>query len=236
MAERRQIIGGVESLLQESLKHVTYLMNDRGLEQNDARLTFFKHLNIILDSTSTSLILAHKYTFPKEWWDGIHNEYSRTVRRRYDYNTQRRYFDQIIMNAFFLFIFNSFEHSVRLICKHNPKLSQKNNSINKMCKGIIKELNLKPRDDFVDLITWLRNSFHNNGVYIPPTGKKGRNILFRDTTIYFKEYQPIKESGGDLWLSLIPISQAIMDLFIEMINTEIINEMHCYPDPTEPKK
>jgi hypothetical protein len=76
----------------------------------------------------------------------------------------------------------------------------------------------------------------DNGVYIPPTGKKGRNILFRDTTFYFKEYQPIKESGGDLWLSLIPISQAIMDLFIEMINTEIINEMHCYPDSTEPIK
>jgi hypothetical protein len=41
----------------------------------------------------------------------------------YGYDHERGFFDQIVMNYYFLFKLNVFEHAIRLICaKYNNKL------------------------------------------------------------------------------------------------------------------
>jgi hypothetical protein len=119
------------------------------MKQNDARAAFFKHMNNILDSSILSLILAFKY-LGRLNLDAIHREYGLSP-RPYGYDAEVTYFDQITMNSYFLFIFNVFEHAVRLVCKdyNNPLFQQQGGSLNALCKGITKDLRLKKRDKLI---------------------------------------------------------------------------------------
>ena len=103
-----------------------------------------------------------------------------------------------------------------------------------MCKEIRKDLNTKKKDNFIDLITYLRNSFHNNGLFVPEGELKNRNIPWNDTMYYFKENQCITNSKGDMWLSLVPIMKEIIVTFNEIINSIQVKKFAYYPDPTEP--
>jgi hypothetical protein len=98
---------------------------------------------VVLNSATISLILAHKYLGDENWWKDIHNKYDLS-KRPYDYVREFNYFDQTIMNGYFLFIFNSFEHSLRLICKqyNNTLYQNQRNSLSALCKGMIKGLAL----------------------------------------------------------------------------------------------
>lgn len=89
-------------------------------------------------------------------------------------------------------------------------------------------------DKFIDLITLLRNSFHNNGVFIPTGKSPNRKIVWDNTTYYFSDNQPIKESKGDMWLSFVPISREIMSFFKDIIRTKDVGNIRYYHDPTEP--
>ena len=122
------------------------LLNYQKLKENDARVTLFKHINVVLDSASTSLILANKYLGEIDRRNDIQKDYGRS-NRPYDYKRQFDYYDQTVMNGFFLFIFNSFEHSIRLVCKrYNLKLFEEQKaSVNILCKRMTKDLSLKKR-------------------------------------------------------------------------------------------
>ena len=244
MTDRRPLIKEIEDLLQTNLEYVQNLLTIQRLMQNDARVTFFKHINIVLDSASTSLILAHKYLDPHgQWWNDIQMEYNRSRRSIYSafplvrHKMQLKYFDQTVMNGFFFFIFSSFEHSSRLICKqYNLQLfqTQKKYGISALWKGMTIDLCLKKRDKFIDLITCLRNSFHNNGVFIPSGGVTSRKIVWNNTTYTFNENQPIKDSKRDMWLSFVPISREITNFFESIISSDPVKKFSYYVDPTEP--
>jgi len=153
------------------------------------------------------------------------------------------------LNTSLLFAFNEFEHAIRLICKqydYDLYVDQEN-SINAMCKGIMKRLGCRnKRDSFIDLITYLRNSSHNNGLFVPRRKKGGkilsddelkdRNIMWNDTIFYFKKDQRIKDSKGDLWLSLVPIIKEILMMFNEIIYSERVHRITYIIDPSEPNK
>jgi hypothetical protein len=168
MVDRRPLIQQIDSLLSEGLSTVNNLLYIQKLEQNDARVTFFKNINTVLNSTVVSLIIAHKHLGEEEWWKTIHSDYELS-NRPYDFHREFGYFDQVNLNGTFILVFISFEHSTRLICKqYNLKLFQeKESTINGIWKGIRKDLGINNRDDFIDLITNLRNSLHNNGLFVP---------------------------------------------------------------------
>lgn len=203
MTNRPNLIKELEALLDGSLDYSLNLINYQKLKENDARVTFFKHINVVLDSATTSLILAHKYLGEMGWWNDLQKEYNRSTKRPYPFNRQFGYFDQTVMNGYFLFIFNSFEHSVRLIYRqYNPQSYEKQKtSINSLSNGITKNLGLAKRVDFIDLITLLRNSFHNNGTFNPGGKQHNRKIPWNNTIYYFNENKPINESKGDMWLT-----------------------------------
>jgi hypothetical protein len=235
MVDRKPLITGLESLLDGSLVYAQNLLDYQKLKQNDARVTFFKHVNVVLDSATTSIILAHKHLGEMDWWKDAQREYNRSDNRRYDYEKQFRYYDQTVMNGYFLFIFSSFEASVRLICKqYNPQLfEEQKSSISAISKGITSDLHLKKRDKFIDLITLLRNSFHNNGIFVPGGNQLNRKIIWNNTTYFFNENQPIRESKSEMWLSFVPISSEIVDFYKDIINSVPIKKISYIPDPSE---
>lgn len=140
------------------------------------------------------------------------------------------------MNGYFLFVFNMLEHAIRLVCKgyNTPLFQQQESSFNALCKGITKDLGLKKRDTFIDLITYIRNSFHNNGLFVPSGKLKNRKIPWNNTIYFFNENQPINESKGDIWLSFVPISREVIDFFNDVINSNRVKKFRFFHDPTEP--
>jgi hypothetical protein len=155
MANRKFLITEIDALLRECSTQVSNLLDYQKMNEHDARVAFFKHMNNVLNSTTLSLILAHKYLGSSNL-RALHKEYKLSP-RLYDYDAETRYFDQIVMNGYFLFVFNMFEHAIRLVCKgYNKSLFQQQEStFNALCKGITKDLGLKKRDKFIDLITYL---------------------------------------------------------------------------------
>ncbi|MPZ07430.1 MAG: hypothetical protein GEU26_13625 [Nitrososphaeraceae archaeon] len=234
MAKRKQLIKQIDSLVNECSNIIYNLLEIQKLKQNDVRVAFFKHLHNILDPTVLSLIIVDKYLDDSNL-EAIHNEYTLS-RRLYGYDKERQFFDQIVMNYYFLFTFNVFEHAMRLICaKYNNKLFQEQEkSFNGLCKGMTKDLGLKKRDKFIDLIIYLRNSFHNNGLFVPAGSLKDTEIRWNKTIYYFNKNRPIKESKGDIWLSFVPISQEIITFFNEIISSVPVQKFSYYVDLTEP--
>lgn len=157
-------------------------------------------------------------------------------RRLYGHDKERQFFDQIVMNYYFLFTFNVFEHAIRLICaKYNNKLFQEQEeSFNGSCKGITKDLGLKKRDKFIDLIIYLRNAFHNNGLFVPGGSLKDTEIRWNKTIYYFNKNRSIKKSKGEYGYSLVPICHEIMTLFNEIISSVPVQKFSYYVVPTEP--
>ena len=81
------MVGEVDSLLKESADYSKNLITIQKLKENDARVTFFKHLVVVLDSAAISLTVSHKYLGNLSWWEDIYNEYKLST-RPYDYRRQ----------------------------------------------------------------------------------------------------------------------------------------------------
>jgi hypothetical protein len=143
MVPRSTLISELDSILKSCVDSVKNLLEYQKLNQNDARVTFFKHFINVLDSTILSLIIAHKYFGNDEWWREANIEYNLTS-RPVDHAKEIDYYDQVLTLAYFVLTFGSFESSLRLICKqYHPNLYQAQRDFNPLCKGIINKLNLK---------------------------------------------------------------------------------------------
>jgi hypothetical protein len=231
MIDRSTLISELDSILKTCVDSVNNLLVYQKMNQNDARVTFFKHFINVLDSTILSLIVAHKYFGNYEWWKEVNFEYNLTS-RPVDYAKEMDYYDQVITLSYFVLTFGSFESSLRLICKqHDPSLYQTQRDFNPLCKGIVRKLKLKNRDKFIDLIAKLRNAIHTNGLYVPKGNMKNDRIFWNKMIFVFNENKPI--TFQSLWSSLIPISREIIHLFNEIINSNDIKSISYYPDPTE---
>ena len=228
---RKWLIRELDSLLKENLDCVYYLLGQK-LREDDARVTFYKHINIVLSSAIISLIFVDKHLDTPNWLNCIRAEYSLSDRRAIRYR-ELNYYYQTTVNCTFIHLFNAFEHAIRRICeKYDNRLYEsKKGSIGLLCKKLFRQLELNNKDEFIDLITHLRNSLHNNGLYMPLRDLENKEIEWNDTIFSFIVNQPIK---SDLWRSLIPICKETTCLFNEIISTKTIKEISGFPDYTEP--
>jgi hypothetical protein len=218
MTNRIALINDLESLLSECFNTITNLTTYQQIKENDARVTFFKHLVNVIDSTIVSLLVAHKYMGDENWWNEVQKEYSLFARpipfvREFDY------YDQVVTNSFFLLMFSSFESSIRLIVKrYDSKLYNSQRDFNPLSKGLISKLKLGHKDRFIDLISSIRNSIHNNGLYVPKGSTKSKKVVWNNVMFQFDENKPI--AIKDLWSSLIPISREVHSIFSGIINSD----------------
>jgi hypothetical protein len=227
---RKWLIRELDSLLKENIDRVYYLLGQK-LREDDARVTFFKHINIVLSSAIISLIFVDRHLNTPDWLNCIRTEYSLSDRKGIRFR-ELNYYSQTTVNGTFIQIFNSFEHAIRRICeKYDNRLYEsKKGSIGPLCKKFFSQLELNNKNKFIDLITYLRNSLHNNGLYMPLRDPENKEIEWNDTIFTFIVNEPIR---SDLWRSLVPICREITGLFNEIISTKAIEEISEFPDHTE---
>src|SRR5947209_1594034 len=160
MTNRAGLINDLEPLLSESFNTIDNLKSYQQINENDARVTFFKHLVNVIDSTILFLAVANKYLGHENWWKNIQTEYKLSA-RPIPFDREFDYYDQLVTVSFFHLIFSSFESSIRLIVKrYDSNLYQSQRDFNPLCKGLMKRLRMlnKNNDRFVDLISSVRNS------------------------------------------------------------------------------
>jgi hypothetical protein len=80
MINRTELISDLEALLSECFNTIANMITYQQIKQNDARVTFFKHLVNVIDSTIISLLLSHKYMGTENWWKEIQKEYNLSAR------------------------------------------------------------------------------------------------------------------------------------------------------------
>ena len=82
----------------------------------------------MIDSSILFLTTSHRYFGDESWWNETQRIYNLS-KRPISYDSEFDYYDQMISQPYFLFLFSSFEHSIRQITQvYNVKLynSQKN--------------------------------------------------------------------------------------------------------------
>lgn len=217
-----EIIKELEDQFQYCYTKEQNLLNLQNLKQNDARVTFYKHYVNNLDATIRLFILTNKFARYDEdmgFWQVTETEYS-IQERLFDTNPKENYkrkldyMDQAIGNNFYISIFNAFEHSFRTIAeKYDANLyDQQKKSLNSLFTAFIGPLQLQTtdREKFINVVTRVRNSIHNNGVFISP--KK------QDTRYNWNNY-PYRFCHGklikipDIWLHYIKFSKEFIKIF-----------------------
>jgi hypothetical protein len=110
MISRITLINDLESFLKQYFRTINDLLVIQHIQQTDARVTFFKHLVNIVDSTILFLILSHKYLGSEDWWIQTQKDHSLST-RPIPFYTEFDYYDQIVTNSYFFFVFSSHRSS-----------------------------------------------------------------------------------------------------------------------------
>lgn len=234
MTNRTALINDLESFISDCFKTIANLTTYQRINENDARITFFKHLVNIVDSTILSFMMAYKYLGDENWWKEIQKEYNLSA-RPIPFIREFEYYDQVVTNSYFFLVFSSFESSIRLLVRrYDSNLYRSQRDFNPLCKVFISNLQLDDKDEFIDLISSIRNSIHTNGLYMPRGSTKSKRIVWNNTVFNFVEDKPI--AIKDLWLNLIPISREIYKIFSNIVSSDEIKKIRYYDDPTESVK
>lgn len=229
MTNRITLINDLESFLTECFNTINDLVLNQRIKQTDARVTFFKHLVNIVDSTILSLILSHKYLGDENWWIQAHKDYDLS-KRPIPFVREFDYYDQIVTNSYFFFVFCSFESSLRLIVEqYDIQLYKSQKDFNPLSKKFLKDLSLKNEetDNFIDVLSSVRNSLHNNGRYVNRT----RHIPWSNIDFHFVENRLI--STDEFWSWLMPISREIYRILFGIVSSDKIKKIAYFDDPTE---
>lgn len=73
---RKELISDLESFLNDCFQTINNLTTYQRINENDARVTFFKHLVNVIDSTILSFLMARKYLGDENWRIQIQKEYN----------------------------------------------------------------------------------------------------------------------------------------------------------------
>lgn len=144
-------------------------------------------------------------------------------------------FDGYTATAAFHLIFSSFEGTIRSIVRHldRVKYSQISGRFDQIYGYVLDATRLKRRySKFTNLLTTIRNTLHNNGVYSPMyrmnkcTGKliqKNKQISWRHFRFKFRVGRIVK--FHDFWNFIFCIVRTLLKLMKEIVNSSKISQI-----------
>ena len=240
--QRKDIIESLEHRFQTCFSKERNLLDYQNLDQNDARVTFYKHLINTLDATIHLLIFTDKHLLTTQWWAQTIKEYKIKMRSFEKTEIQviekeSDYIDQHLLFSYFLFIFHTFESSFRIISKHcYPKdyLTPQGDPLPfmRLCNNILPKVGLYTKTEyknFIRIVTKYRNSIHNNGVYI--SQELNPKILWKGQIYTFSNGNQIYYT--DLWKVFIAFTDEYIDLFDKITKSINISKGSTITDITE---
>lgn len=201
--------------------------------QNDIRVTFYKHMMNVLDSSIHLVVFSDTHLFTESWWSETLHKYG--IRRRLfaieeirDREIGIDYLDQHIVFSYFMFVYSAFEHSLRVICKHiypniyafkTPYGEERIRDFKTQFEMLARELKFMDNNlqNFIEIVVKFRNSIHNNGVYV---NEKGNSPTFpwNEEMYEFKNGISIRVNSNDLWSDYVQFTDELIRVFGEIVN------------------
>lgn len=242
----------LEVLFQTSYLHEQVHLSS-GRQQNDVRVTFYKHLINTINSSIHLVIFSDSVLFSDAWWSNNLSDYKISKRHFANDAIDSRekeidYIDLHLLFSFFIFVFHTFESSFRIVCKQcfsddyyitKENGEKKKRDIKNLCEVILRKVRVcdKERQNFLEIVVKFRNSIHNNGVYIHDKERSPSPYNWKNNPYAFKHGKQIElEKGRDLWIEYVRFAKEFTDIFEDLIKSPPVRNHSFIEDVTEPSE
>ena len=246
--EKIQIIRNLEALFQVCFSKEQDFLHVGG-KQNDARVTFYKHLINTLNSSIHLMIFSDMTLLTEDWWLKKLPKYKINKRIFATSSQESRqvevgYIDHYLLSSYFNFIFHTFESSFRIICEncfndeyYNIKEDgeREKRDIKNLCVVILKKLDLldNDRENFLEIVVKFRDSLHNNGVFISEKQNSPRPYKWKHNSYVFNYGEQITlENNSDLWTEYFRFTREFISIFTEVVNHPTVKKYRLIEDIT----
>src|SRR5215213_7119798 len=168
----------------------------------DARITIFSKIIIVLDSTTLYFTLHKFHLTDPAWWKNIS---STKIGNSIVINPSEEVipqlvdaFDQFITVSFVQLLFSSLESSLRIFLRAlDPIACDKGTAeFKRIYVHLLKILDIEKYANLLKLLRLIRNTIHNNGVYFDR--RRRDECVEYDSAIYKFEVGKLVELG-DVW-------------------------------------
>ena len=248
--DKIQIIRNLEALFRVCYSKEQDLLHVGG-KQNDARVTFYKHLINTINSSIHLMIFSETTLLTEDWWLKKLPKYKInkrvfSTRPQESRGIEVDYIDQYLLFSYFNFIFHTFESSIRIICENcfndeyyiaKENGERKKRDIKNLCGVILNKLNLldKDRENFLEIVVKFRNSLHNNGVFINEKQKSPSPYKWKHNSSVFNHGEQITlDNNSDLWTEYFRFTREFISIFTDVINHPTVKKYRFIEDITEP--
>ena len=250
--KKKIIVRNLEVLFQICYSHEQSHLSS-GRQQNDVRVTFYKHLINTINSSIHLVIFSNSTLLDDKWWSNNLREY-KIPKRHFAHNIvysiekEIDYIDQHLLFSYFIFVLHTFESSFRIICKQcfrddyyitTPKGDKKKRDFKNLCEVILQKVDLFDieRKNFIEIIVKFRNSIHNNGIYIHDEERSPPPYKWKNNPYLFYHGKSIElEKGRDLWTEYFRFTKELINIFEGFTKSSKVQNQPYIIDDTEPSQ
>jgi hypothetical protein len=205
-------------------------------QKYDARVTIYSKCIVAVDSLYLALLLRQSSLVDKQWWNKIWcNELGLyTVPDEQTLVMMRKGFSQFLVIGFFHSLFSAIESAFRIYVKELDPVACNNGTADfeAIYNYLFKKLKLQQRQQYkelLDLLRYIRNTIHNNGVYFHRDGKN-KPISYKGKQYAFDIGKPVKFPGGVLNF-LLGLMQDILKMIEDVVYRSDIISRNEIIDP-----
>lgn len=241
--EVREIVKNLNSIFYAYAKFESEIKKRNNLNEYDIRFTYFRTSHHNIDATIHLLLMSDTNISNKEYLQKIYSIYS--VTDRFDVyaevsKTPQQVLTDVIgsfiANGYFSSIYHLFENAFRIICQayDSKKYDKQHGKFYNIFDTFTKDFKSTGCLDGINIevfkyINIIRNSIHNNGVYVSDNKTDRTDILnFDGERITIKHLQVIPTS--DVWQYLFKMSMWCLIVFVDIIRIPKIESIPFIKD------
>lgn len=217
---------------QLKLKNKIFELNEKypnWYEKKDIRIYVLTKFLSVVSSTKLGILQNKLFISQKNWPDLFFKD---VVPDRILIDIAQigyiRELDTTLRFAYFQRIFSNYEACIKMIAAACP-IGTTNDY-----KGFVTQY-LKIRNDsdnFLNILKWVRNSIHNNGIHIPNQSKDDeKTFTYQGKQIEFRKFHWVDVS----WFDVFKLVDELIDLSFQIINDDRIKGIDFIEDIVERK-
>jgi hypothetical protein len=194
-------------------------------DNRDARLTVFIKCFNVLSSAYLGLIYARTDLANEYWW--LQNIQDQILKSKKDYFTEQ--YMRSVRIGFIQCLISALESSFRPIVKVlDPNACRKGTAeFQKIYECLLKQTKLEKWEPLLDLLRIIRNTIHNNGLYLPPSGKDV-SVAYKGMTYEFRVGQRPDVTN---WPFLVDLANELRSMLMEIVTNVCVVSLTDVPDP-----
>jgi hypothetical protein len=185
-------------------------------EWKDARINVFKHCYLVIDSTYL-IFLARVTNFRDEaWWANLKERHLiRIGMTKEQQDVFIKGFDHFVPSAYLSMLFVAIENAFRtfylsVFSEDSPT------KFHVVYEKLFKQFNLERYSNLLKIVSYIRNSFHNNGRHTLPDD----DVPWKGITFHFKKGKNVEFTS--VWQTLTDLTSDIHEMLEKLIETETI--------------